>query len=190
MKQIYIFVIALFLSLFACKPDNDRVNTIKDINYSLIEYLNSFLPEDSLSANIMKHAYILPYDEIVYPDYYGGAFVDYEKPKLIVNFIGDSIQALNDISQRISVTNLILHRCVYSYNELTQLKRMLYKCIHDVDVDNIYVSSEENKVVIVLRNDTEENRSKIRYLVKDQSAIMFGKQQRVEAYFAASSNPL
>lgn len=144
--------------------------------------MNSFLPEDSLSANIMKHAYILPYDEIVYPDYYGGAFVDYEKLKLIVNFIGDSIQALNDISQRINVENLILHRCVNSYNELIQLKRMLYKCNHDVDTDNVYVSSEENKVVIVLRNDTEENRSKIKHLVKVQSAILFGKQQRVEAY--------
>lgn len=182
MKQIYIFVTVLLLSLFACKPNNDRVKVIKDINYSLIEYLNSFLPKDSLSANIMKHAYILPYDEMEYPDYYGGAFVDYEKQKLIINFIGDSIRALNDISRRISVENLILHRCVYSYNELTQLKKILYKCNYDVDTDNIYVSSEENKVVIVLRNDTEENRSKIKHLVKDQSAILFGKQQRVEAY--------
>lgn len=182
MKQIYIFIIILLLSLFACEPRNNEVETIKDINYNLIEYLNSFLPKDRLSASIMEHIYIMPYERIEYPDYYGGAFIDYEKLKLVINFTGDSIQALNDISQRISVRNLILQRCTYSYNELTQLKRMLYKCIHEVDTDNIYVSSEENKVVIVLRYDTEENRSKIRHLVKNQSAIMFGKQQRVEAY--------
>lgn len=170
---------ALLLLLWSCQPQNSNVKNIKEANNSLIEYLNSFLPDDSLSANVMEHVYIFPYDEIVYPDYYGGAFVDYEKQKLIINFTGDSIQALTDISQRISIKNLILQRCTYSYNELAQLKRMLS---NEVNVYYTYISSEENKVVIVLCNDTQENRFKINHMVKDQSAIMFGKQQLVEAY--------
>lgn len=182
MKQIYIFITVLLLSLFACEPRNNKVETIKDINYNLIEYLNSFLPKDHLSENIMEHVYIMPYDEIKYPDYYGGAFVDYERQKLIVNFTGDSIQALTDISQRISIKNLILQRCTYSYNELAQLKRMLSESNHEVNVYYTYISNEENKVVIVLCNDTQENRFKINHMVKDQSAIIFGKQQLVEAY--------
>ena len=182
MKQIYIFITVLLLSLFACEPRNNEVETIKDINYNFIEYLNSFLPKDHLSTSIMEHSYIMPYDEIKYPDYYGGAFVDYGRLKLIINFTGDSIQALTDISQRISVRNLVLQRCTYSYNELAQLKKTLYTCNHEVGADNIYVSNEENRVVVVLRNDIEENRSTIKRMVKDQSAIIFGKQQLVEAY--------
>lgn len=182
MKQIYIFITVLLLSLSACEPRNNEVETIKDINYNFIEYLNSFLPKNRLSTNIVNHVYIMPYEKIKYPDYYGGTFVDYEKLKLVINFIGDSIQALNDISQRITVKNLILQRCTYSYNELAQLKKTLYKCNHEVDTDNIYVSNKENRIVVVLRNDTEENRTKVKHMVKDQSAILFGKQQRVEAY--------
>lgn len=77
----------------------------------------------------MEHLYIMPYDEIKYPDYYGGAFVDYGRLKLIINFTGDSIQALTDISQRISVRNLVLQRCTYSYNELARLKRRYTRVI-------------------------------------------------------------
>jgi streptogrisin B len=113
----------------------------------------------------------------IYPDYYGGSFIN-DEDKLVVYVTNmDNVLALGAV---LDSDDVVFQICEYSYNELNTIMDELnaYKLENSED----HISKEfnyyglfdsENRIIVKLDNFSEENISEFRENVYDSDAIIF-----------------
>lgn len=114
MKKTFVYLISFVavLCMTACsdvldEPSNEVVNSEKSSYDLAVKLLDSF--KNSVSRSLD--------DDLVYPDYYGGMYID-EFGDLNV-LVKDGVSSTRSVvTNIIDSENVVLHPCLYSYSEL------------------------------------------------------------------------
>lgn len=184
MKQSTVFLIIIILfTVFSACQQNKKDEAFK------------FLLEKTLIANENKEKYIHTFshdhlNRVIYPEYYGGAYIN-NQYELVINIIGDSISAQNDIKRRLGNDKIIIRQCDYSYRQLTIVADSINNFTRNIvnkhiltkiKFDDCYVSDENNRVVVKLLSVDKENVDEFKKQIFSSPAIMFEKADLMEAH--------
>lgn len=112
-----------------------------------------------------------------YPDYYGGSYVTPEG-KLVILVKGDMATAQNSIMATADDNEIIYESCNYSFQELRDIVDSIeaylnISLIVNKNVIGANLLDKENKVIVYLKDCSEEAVSDFRNNVINHSAIIF-----------------
>lgn len=167
-------IMAFSMSVFAAEPESVDVGVQEEASAAYDELMNSFPQSKSTGDR-------------VYPDYYGGAYIN-DEGRLVV-YVTD----LNKAPSLMSVDDnnaIIYQECEYSYNELNDTMDTLneYKFSNlDSDIANNFNSyallDKENRVEVRLDEFSEEKIQEFKDAVFDSDTIIFVEAtQPIEEY--------
>lgn len=107
---------------------------------------------------------------LIYPDYYGGGYIDQEN-NFVILIKGDTLEHKNALIQRTKSNNFKLSTCDYSYNELKEtiddLNLLLtdeskVKVAESIKLYSFGILDNENRIFIGLGNCTSQNIEKFK----------------------------
>lgn len=116
--------------------------------------------------------------EIIYPDYYGGAYINNEG-NLVILAKGDTRNVRSVLSTR-SASEYLIESCTYSFNELKELNEQLRvmfegneELARKLKWNGTSIMPKENRVCVDLQDCSEQNISLFKTLVSASGAIIF-----------------
>lgn len=176
MKKTFVYLISFVavLCMTACsdvldEPSNEVVNSEKSSYDLAVKLLDSF--KNSVSRSLD--------DDLVYPDYYGGMYID-EFGDLNV-LVKDEVSSTRSVvTNIIDSENVVLHPCLYSYSELLYV----LKCIDTYNLGNldseIYknfkaakLDDVNNRIIVELRDCSNDKILAFKSNVIDSPIIVF-----------------
>lgn len=139
--------------------------------------------------------------ETVYPDYYGGVYVNENGELVILVTEGSDNAYQKDLSQRCRSNNFITKQCKYSYNELFNIIKRLEafqtngankEKMSSLKFYGFSLADNLNAICIQLGDISEENIAKFKSEVMDFPGIIFEKSAPIsfEAFVNAGQDIL
>lgn len=185
-KLFYLLIVAVLGTMAACTSDDLLTDNQSDIKNKDVR-----LDEKTISKytnNLNSSFFSLTRsgeNEIVYPDYYGGVYVDYNRD-IIVLITKDGSPVRSDLTRRMSSDMYVVKECDYSYNELQSLFDEITKLWLDKNNNNIFkdvtlntfgINDITNRVQIDLLDCLDANIQKFRQTIKDSPMLSFEKAE-------------
>ena len=197
----YLFII-FALILFSCTTEeigfiegndlasNTRMATVDEVEeleltQGALDYLKVV---DALTPKVLMTT-----DEVKYPDYYGGSFID-EKGKLVVLIKESTSNQKQMFENLIGHKDFEIRKCEYSLNQLNDCMREinLYRDNNTEyyrDISNLYYVSElENKVIVTLKKFDKAGIEEFKSKINNFKGIEFVESEG-ELYLTAELNP-
>lgn len=129
------------------------------------------------SLNLNKSFWIG--DDIVYPHYYGGSFIN-SMGDLVVFVVGDTVRYKKDLVKRIGSSDFIIHLGQYDFDHLNSVLAELNVFYNNADnkliVNELQILQfriEWNRVVVEMNDCTDEKITLFRTLVLDSPTLSF-----------------
>lgn len=123
---------------------------------------------------------------IEYPENYGGCYID-EEGELHVYITTDFVQTQSDFKTVIGTDGVKYEKCLYSRNELMNLKRQISEYIlqnQDAaiskNINHVAYSAKRNRVIVGLRDYSDANVNAFKSLIVNSPAIEFVQANTVE----------
>lgn len=107
----------------------------------------------------------------IYPDYYGGSYIEEETGKLVVLIKGDIEECSNEIAQMTEEDSCIVYKpCSVSYNELEKTIDTIFEKQSVLEASGIEIGSVEekiieNEVLMTIKDFSEEKAEIIRQII-------------------------
>lgn len=196
------FVLLSSLSMmFACSSDMDLDNLnsipietksqfteITDVDCqmeAIIAFNNMF---NTFNSSVLRSG-----NKIVYPEYYGGAYINNED-KLVV-LTKKNADFSREASLFTNNNTIVTKECDYSYNELLQLsasifeqkKNQLNKNVTD-NYNRVSVREDLNRIAVYLLEYSEEKINEFKSTISNSPAIIF-RQGQEESEQSKTLNP-
>ena len=182
------------------------INAIDTIDLRLIEDISA-QQYDQLMTSYKYDAYTgTTTSNNMYPDYYGGAYIN-DNGRLTVVVVGDIEDAALDINNRIQSTGIEYESGDFSYNDLHSTKETIlnifisYYHQYKNDMENadsairaflinfigVGIGQQQNSVIVHLYNIDEETIENVKKVIPDEEYIIF--EQRGYAIEDTSHEP-
>lgn len=183
-KFFYLMMIAVLGLMTACSSDDlltDNHPDLKNENAKLDE--NAIL---KFTNNLNSSFYSLTRSgetEPVYPDYYGGLYVD-DNRDIIVLSKDDDAFVRSDLTNRMATDCYIVKECDFSYNELQSIFGEITEFWLNPANDNLFkevslvsfgINDVTNRVQIDLLDCSDANIQKFKQMIKDSPMLSFEK---------------
>jgi streptogrisin B len=116
-----------------------------------------------------------------YPEFFGGAYVNGDGD-LVINTVGDSLNARTAVVDRVSTDRIITKQCQYPYKTLLSIMDDLNKfmfnegnkaAIENLGIHGFYIDDKENKVVVKLAQCTDDKIQAFKNRVLDSQIVSF-----------------
>lgn len=110
-------------------------------------------------------------DQDVYPDYYGGSYIEEETGKLVVLIKGDIEECSSEIAQMTEEDSCIVYKqCAVSYNELEETIDTIFEKQSVLEANGIEIGSVEEKIIegkilVTIKDFSEEKAETIRQII-------------------------
>lgn len=118
-------------------------------------------------------------DDIVYPNYYGGSFIN-SMGNLVIFVVGDTVRYKKDLVKRIGCSNFLIQLGQYNFDYLNDILTRLNMFYHNADnkfiVNKLQILQfriEWNRVVVEMNDCTDEKVTLFKTLVLDSPALTF-----------------
>lgn len=181
--------IVFYDSEMAMQTDEFKESMINQLNeeygddYASIISLNSQAVETSAEVNDL-----IINDNGVYPDYYGGMYINNEQ-KLVVQIVSNNIPTITNSAYQTYDSlaaiddNIVIDYVDNSYNELKEIDDSIINYFannlsSDISIVGNYVDVYTNKVVVELEDNTPAEQQKFKDLVFDSEHIIFKTGER------------
>lgn len=130
---------------------------------------------DSFKENVSRS---LDDRELLYPDYYGGSYID--DGKLVVNVCDDDGLITDRLRNMAQSDDIIIHFCEYFYNHLLDVMSKIRKFCADnktnplaLNIDSYSLEDKGNIVLVNLLSCTDADIKSFKESVCDDSSISF-----------------
>lgn len=130
---------------------------------------------DSFKENVSRS---LDDRKLLYPDYYGGSYID--DGKLVVNVCDDDGLITDRLRSMAQSDDIIIHFCEYSYNHLLDVMSKIRKFCADnitnplaLNIDSYSLEDKGNIVLVNLLSCTDADIKSFKECVCDDSSISF-----------------
>lgn len=185
MKKLFYFMLVAVLGVMtACSSDDFLTD-----NHSDVINKNVKLDEKAIlkfTNNLNGSFYSLTRSnetEPIYPDYYGGLYVD-DNRNIIVLSKKDDISVRSDLTKRMATDTYIVKECNYSYNQLQSIFEEITEIWLNPNNNDIFksvslvsfgINDITNRVQIDLLDCSEANVQLFRQAIKDSPMLSFEK---------------
>lgn len=116
--------------------------------------------------------------DFVYPDYYGGGYLDTDG-NVVVLVKGDRNKYVSEFQRRTLSSNVVVKECLYSYNELVHFNELLTEKFmneslrEELHWTSVGIDTEANKVIVGIVGCTEQAIAKFKSMVLDSDVVTF-----------------
>lgn len=187
------------ITIVGCNKDDDfdssdndtdvtAIDESQNQSYVLLQEVPSDCQEEANKINASLLAKIKVATRSVdgedsYPDYYGGSFIE-KDGFLTISIKGDSVSGVNRIKSLVNSSLLKFKRCVYSLQELKNIKSHLYSKYAEMstslksNLTAIGISQKNNAVVVYLA-DCSQSRIKEFKNFYDNPAVVFTNMGKI-----------
>lgn len=118
--------------------------------------------------------------ELLYPDYYGGSYIN--EGKLVINVYNGDSTVINNLKSKAQSNDIIIHPCNYSYNYLLGImKKIRSFCASNrsnplaLNIDSYSLEDKENVVTVNLLSCTDADIKNFKENICNDSSISFVK---------------
>lgn len=202
MKKVLLLLFALGTLTVSCSDELEVVNDgvalesravssdFVDVSFPMEANLVYSRLLDSFRENVSRS---LDDRVLLYPDYYGGAYID--DGKLVVNVCNGHELAVDKLKNMAQSDDVVIRPCKYSYNYLLDVMSKIRKFCADnrsnplaLNIDSYSLEDKENIVLVNLLNCTDADIKSFKENVCDDSSISFIKVDGPSALLS-SVNP-
>ncbi len=173
----------LFNTLLICIMSSCQIQSHPNNNYPIKH-------PDELAKNLLESFHNSISDTIIYPQYYGGMYVDHHNNKCVIWVIGDTISAKNDLLKRCNGSGFIISNSSVSLSYLAGLIKKIEMYIStplgkEVKLHGIYLDEIHNKINVILGDTTTQNITYFKNKIMDSPFFTFeqGEGLKVDMEF-------
>jgi hypothetical protein len=184
----FLFYVALFGTLFISSCSDDLPVSEPDVvENGIVSADISFRKAQDLFDSFRPKVTRGEESRLIeYPENYGGCYID-EEGELHVYITTDFVQTQNDFKTVIGMDGVKYEKCLYSRNELMNLKRQISEYIlqnQDAaiskNINHVAYSAKRNRVIVGLRDYSDANVNAFKSLIVNSPAIEFIQANTVE----------
>lgn len=166
---------------------DDPVRDGKEIQPSIVEAEKQALMLGKNLINSFPKVVTRSGEQITYPDYYGGAFINKDK-RFVVLVKGDTAIYKDDLIRRTQSNDVLVIPCVYSYEELKNILDQLRVIFLDESKRSIIdattmrafrLNTTENRIEIELEDFTADKIDLFKQTIFDSPSFVFKKSNGV-----------
>lgn len=182
-KKLFIAFFAV-LAITACSQDSllesENVISAQKTELQGRELANNLLA--SFGNSVTRNS------ELVYPDYYGGMYLDNAGTLVIMATSDDLSSCKKEFSQRCKGDNFELKQCKFSLNELNKgietIKEKFnaspFSLFKDLHLKSFWISEKENMLYIGLSDLSSENTNRVKAVLGNLPYANFKKVDNIE----------
>lgn len=187
-----IFLVTSFLIMISCSdnfidyPENHELEDIDLVdkgiqNSEMVKNLT-----ESFMTNVTKSAL-----DLVYPDYYGGTYVNKDKDFVIL-VKGNPQEYRENLINRTKSEHFVIQSCEYSYKDLFEqmqnlnefvLKEENQHIVQNLQIRGFYIANSDNRLVVKLGECTDEKIMQFRNQIMDSPLFSFNEQVEISKFY-------
>lgn len=177
MKNLLLILALLISVCFSACTDKDLSNADQQQNEYPVLSAGDILNNLGSSFKAKTRSGVSNPD-FVYPDYYGGGYLDTDG-NVVVLVKGDRNKYVSEFQRRTLSSNVVVKECLYSYNELVHFNELLTEKFmneslrEELHWTSVGIDTEANKVIVGIVGCTEQAIAKFKSLVLDSDVVTF-----------------
>lgn len=183
-KFFYFIVVAVLGMMTACSSDDLLTDNQSDVKNEDVRLNEKAISRYTNNLNNSFYSFTRNGESgPVYPDYYGGVYVDNNRNIIVLTKKGATF-VRSDLTRRMATDSYTLKECDYSYNELQALFEEITELWLDRNNDNLFedvslvtfgINDVTNRVQIDLLDCSDINIQKFRQSIKNSPMLSFEK---------------
>lgn len=177
MKNLLLILALLISVCFSACTDKDLSNAGQQQNEYPVLSAGDILNNLGSSFKAKTRSGVSNPD-FVYPDYYGGGYLDTDG-NVVVLVKGDRNKYVSEFQRRTLSSNVVVKECLYSYNELVHFNELLTEKFmneslrEELHWTSVGIDTEANKVIVGIVGCTEQAIAKFKSMVLDSDVVTF-----------------
>lgn len=197
-KSIYYIIISLFLiSFVACtqQKSNNSVQTTENYseenNYASVQDSDAMILHDKLMASFSDDWIERESDPDLYPEYYGGSFIDNDGV-LTIAVTGNAEKNREHLTNLLETNNFKIETVQYSYSEMMRVMDDLDDFLINSSIPNdhpvlirfagAYPDVLENRVKVLLTEVSDDIIDSFKRDISNSPLIVFEQREIPELY--------